>query len=99
MSNALCVTALAVQMTANTLTGVVTQGVNCPMIIGDDGEHYSLSSLPADVRMGDRLIVEQDPEPAPFFGVCDQGQHINWVRMTRPAADGLPEMSWTNTEY
>lgn len=98
MTNILCASALVVQMTANTLSGVVTQGINCPMIAGDDGEFYAVSSLPSDVEMGDRVVLETSSERPPFFGVCDQGQHIHWLRMTRPAANGLPEKTWMNTE-
>ncbi|MEX0311049.1 MAG: hypothetical protein AB3N17_12495 [Tateyamaria sp.] len=99
MTQVFCATALAVQMTANMVSGVISQGVNCPMIEGDDGEYYAVSSLPDAVRMGDRVLVEIDPDAPPFFGVCDQGKHIQWVRMTRPAVAGQPEMTWKNDEY
>lgn len=98
MTNALCASALLVEMTAATVTGVITDGVNCPIIMGDDGQHYSVSSLPDALGRGDRVIVEIGTEAPAFFGVCDQGQHIQWVRMTRPAVNGQPEMTWTNTE-
>jgi len=98
MSSALCAAVLVVEMTLASVTGTISNGVNdCTLILGDDGRIYSLSSKPEAVRLGDRVIVEQGTQ-APALSGCEQGEYIQWVRMTRPAADGRPETTWMNTE-
>lgn len=98
MTSLLISATLVAQMTANTVTGTITQGVNCPMVAGDDGEAYALSSLPPALQTGDRVVLEMSEETPAFFGVCDQGRHVAWTRLTRPAANGMPERTWTNPE-
>lgn len=98
MSDALCGSAIVLHLAANALSGVVAQGVNCPMLSGDDGELYALPSLPPALQVGDRVVLETSSQRPPFLGVCDQGKHIHWVRVTRPAANGQPERSWPNPE-
>lgn len=98
MKSALCAAALVVDMTLATVTGTISNGISgCSVIHGDDGQLYSLSSKPDAVRPGDRVIVEHGTQ-APTMSGCQMGEYIQWVRMTRPAADGQPETTWRNTE-
>ena len=79
-----------------TITGIVGVGVMCPVIQGDDGELYTVDSLPGAVRSGDRIVLDVSDQPPPSSGMCDQGRQVGWTRVTRPAGPDRPAESWIN---
>lgn len=82
-----------------TISGVLTdEGVHCRTLRGEDGELYTLQALPAALATGDYVTVTTSGDRPALFGVCDQGRHIDWVEITRPATDRTPQESWKRTD-
>ncbi|MEO0861147.1 MAG: hypothetical protein AAFY65_11055 [Pseudomonadota bacterium] len=78
-----------------TVQGTVQAGVMCPLVAGDNGEVYAIDDLPQDLQPGDRVLLEVAPEPPDFGAMCDQGQAVDWRRVTRLGANDQPARTWS----
>jgi len=64
------------------------KGVECPIMIGDDGHTYALTFAPGALDVGDTIVVLGK---SMMFGTCMQGSLIavDEVRKLSPAGDVL----------
>ena len=56
------------------IVGTMTnEGVECPAMRGEDGQLYTLSGLPKNIEIGDKIEITGEPQ---MISICQQGTTI-----------------------
>lgn len=75
-------------------TTMTDEGVECPAVRGADGELYTITNMPADFELGDRLNIDVPNPMDPMASFCQQGQTIAWTRVELVSPDGTILKYW-----
>lgn len=75
-------------------TTMTDEGVECPAVRGADNTLYTVTNMPANFKVGDRLNIDVPHPIEPMASFCQQGQTIAWTRIELISPDGTILKYW-----